>query len=374
VLASHALAAVRLVAALLVAGVLAACGSRSAAVEPASEQTLVRHGDRITVPPNSPLRSRLRIESVQSENVRRSLEAPAQVEADPARLARITPPLAGRIVRLHVRFGDTVRQGQPLLDLDSPDLVAAQSEYLRARSALAQSERTLARQRDLTSHGIGAQREVEQAQTDRDLARSELDRAGLRLRLLGIDAGALGRPLTVRSPIAGRVVEYRVAPGEYHSDPSTVLMTIADLSTVWVTANVQEKDVRRVHVREDASAAFAAYPGERWPGHVLFVGDLLEPETRSIKVRIAFDNPDGRLRPGMFASVTFTETAASEVVVPATALVLLGDANFAFVETEPGVLQRRRIGLGAQVGNLVVVNDGLRAGERVVVENAVLLQ
>jgi cobalt-zinc-cadmium efflux system membrane fusion protein len=152
-------------------------------------------------------------------------------------------------------------------------------------------------------------------------------------------------------------------------------MTIADLSTVWVTANVQEKDIRRVHTAEDASATFAAYPGERWTGQVLFVGDLLDPDTRTIKVRVAFPNEDRRLRPGMFASVTFTETAAPEVVVPSAAIVLLGDASYVFVETAPWTLERRRVQPGAQVRpDATVILDGLRQGERIVTDNAVLLQ
>lgn len=379
--------------------------------EPAAPETAVRRGDRIEIPHSSSLRGRLVVATAEYRNVRRSLEAPAEVEADPARRARITPPLPGRVVELFVRFGDRVTAGQPLYALDSPDLVAAQTDYLRARSAVAQAERTLARQQDLRQGGIGAAREVEQAQTDRDLSRSELERATLRLKLLGIDAGALGRPLTVRSPIAGRVVEYKVAPGEFRNDLSEPLMTIADLSTVWVTANVQEKDIRRVQAGEDATATFAAYPGpgETWVGKVLFVGDLLKPETRTIQVRIAFDNQDRRLRPGMFGSVRFTENAAPELVIPTTAIVLLGDASFVFVETSPWNFQRRRITPGAQIEpsalaaakekgraeaptnggdgsgssagetaargeKLTAITDGLKVGERLVVENAVLLQ
>ena len=136
--------------------------------------------DRVDVPEGSPLRARLRIAAVQTKDVRRTLEAPAEVEAEPARLTRITPPLPGRVVQLYVHFGDTVTAGQPLLALDSPDLVAAQSDYLRARSALAQAERTLARQQDLQKNGVGAQREVEQAQTDRELATAEADTVHLK--------------------------------------------------------------------------------------------------------------------------------------------------------------------------------------------------
>lgn len=340
-------------------------------VEP---ETARRHGDAIEVPAGSPLRSRLEVDPVGIESVRRTLEAPAQAEVDPARMARIAPPLPGRVVQLFVHFGDTVARGQPLLTLDSPDLVAAQTDYLRARSALAQTERTMTRQQDLASHGIGAQREVETATTDRDLARSELERATLRLRLLGVDGAAIGRPLTVRSPIAGRVVEFGVAPGEFRNDPSQSMMTVADLSTVWVTADVQEKDIRRVRTDEESCAVFAAWPGECFRGRVLFVGDLLDPTTRTIKVRVALSNVDRRLRPGMFATLTFTETAAPEVVVPTTAIVLFGDASYVFVESAPWVFARRRVTTGAQLGDRTAIADGLRVGERVVTRNAVLLQ
>lgn len=357
------------------------------------QSALRRSQDRIEVPADSPLRQRLRVAPVEMKEVRRTLDAPAEVEAEPARLARITPPLPGRVVQLYVRFGDTVTAGQPLVALDSPDLVAAQTDYLRGKSALAQAERTLSRSTDLRAQGVGSQREVDQAQTDRELTRSELDRAGLRLKLLGMDASALGRPLTVRSPIAGRVVDFKVAPGEYKSDLSQELMTIADLSTVWVTASVPEKDVRRVQAQEDACARFAAYPDEDFCGKVLALGDLLQPETRTVKVRMALQNPERRLKPGMFATVTFTERAAAELVVPTRAVVLLGDASFVFVELSPFVFQRRRVTPGGPLaGDLTFINrgadaslganrcgatprtEGLCPGERVVVENAVLLQ
>ncbi len=341
---------------------------------PPAPQMLTRQADKLIIPDSSPLRSRLRIEPVVARSVRRSLDAPAEVEADPARLARVTAPLPGRIVQLFVRFGDSVQKGQALFELDSPDLAAAQTDYLRAKSSLLQAERTLLRQQDLRGAGIGATREVEQSQTDRDVARTELERATLRLKLLGIDPGALGRPLAVRAPLSGRIVEYKVAPGEYRQDLADPLMTIADLSQVWVTASVQEKDIRRIQVGEDAVITLAAYPTDSWTGKVLFVGDLLRPETRTIPVRVAMANEGRRLRPGMYGSVRFTENAAPELVVPPASIVLLGDASFVFVEVAPWTFARRRVQVGAQIEGVQLIYDGIQRGERIVVENAVLLQ
>ena len=218
-----------------------ACREADARLPVKRPKTLIRDKDFVEIPNGSPLRGKLVVRTIVARPIRRSLEAPAHVKADPARLARITPPLAGRVERILVRFGDPVKAGEPVLTIDSPDLVAAQTDYLRARSALAQSEKTRARQQGMASHGVGAEREVEQAGTDADLAKRELERSEARLRLYGLSPGTIGRALTVRSPVAGRVVDFHVAAGEYHSDLSDVLMTVADLSTVWVTANILEK-------------------------------------------------------------------------------------------------------------------------------------
>lgn len=352
------------------------CRSSSAepgATPPPAAPAVEQRGAAVYVPEGSPLRGKLVVQAVALQRIQRELSAPATVEADPARTAKIAPPLPGRVVKLHVRFGDSVKQGQPLFNLDAPELVAAQSDYLKARSAAAQADRNVARQTDLLEHGIGARRELEQAQTDRDAAHSELQRATLRLRLLGMDPGAVGGPLTVLSPLTGRVIDLNTAPGQYQNDPAAVLMTVADLSSVWVTASVQEKDIRRVHDGDQATAAFAAYPGEVFHGSVTHVGDLLDPQTRAIKIRVGFDNPQGRLKPGMFATVTFRGESVPEVVVPAPALLVGGERSTVYVEVAPWTFERRAVEPGGPHGDLVVINRGLVAGERAVVRDAVLL-
>jgi cobalt-zinc-cadmium efflux system membrane fusion protein len=184
----------------------------------------------------------------------------------------------------------------------------------------------------------------------------------------------VGRALVVRSPIHGRVIDVAVAPGEFKNDPNAVLMTVADLSNVWVTANVQEKDIAKVKLGEQAKAVLVAYPGEEFAGQVSYVADLLDTETRTIKVRVALPNLEGRLKPGMFATVTFSSKAAPELVVPTRALVLLGNDTVVFAEVSPWTFERRTIEVAEQQGGLAVVSRGLSAGNRVVDKNAVLLQ
>jgi cobalt-zinc-cadmium efflux system membrane fusion protein len=335
--------------------------------------TIEPRDGHLFVPDGSPLRERLTFLQVVAEAYRKELVAPAAVEAEPTRLAKIAPPLTGRIVKLFVNFGDAVKAGQPLFTLDSPDLVAAQSDYLKAKSALAQAERNLLRQKDLRDHGIGAERDLEQAETDRDTAQSELERTSTRLKLLKVGPGAVGGVLTVLSPIAGRVIDLQTAPGQYQNDPAAVLMIVADLTTVWLTANVQEKDIRRVHLGDDASALFEAYPGEAFKGKVLFVGDLLDPDTRTIKVRVAFQNDDFRLKPGMFATVTFQGQLEMDILVPASAVVVNGEQSRVYIEVSPWTFDKRDVEVGEQAGSSILVRKGLTAGEKIVATNAVLL-
>ncbi|CAN5482316.1 efflux RND transporter periplasmic adaptor subunit [soil metagenome] len=353
---------------------LAACKASGAATNDDDAVPFQRVEGDYVVPPGSPLRDRITVGAVETQQIQSLLAAPATVEAEPTHMAKISPPLPGRVVKLFVHFGDAVTAATPLFSLDSPDLVAAQSDYLKAKSESAQSERNLARQKDLVDHGVAAQRELEQAQTARDTAQSELDRAGTRLRLLGLSPGAVGGPMTVTSPIAGRVIDLNTAPGQFQNDPSVPVMIVADLTSVWITASVQEKDIRRVHPNDDASVALAAYPGEPIDGKVLFVGDLLDPETRAIKVRIELPNPDMKLKSGMFATVSFKGKPVPEITVPTTAVLLHGDKSSVFGEKTPWRFERRDVDVAEQLGDKIVVTRGLDAGARVVITNAVLLQ
>jgi membrane fusion protein, heavy metal efflux system len=364
----------RLAAPLVFAAAMAGSCGKPAGAQPPSEPTpaFVASPEGLFVPEASPLRRQLQVATIQPRVVRHELNVPATAEADPAKMAKVSPPMPGRVVKLLVWLGEAVKQGTPLFTLDSPDLVAAQTDFLKARSAQSQADRAYARQKDLCEHGIGAKRDLEQAETERDLAKSELERATTRLRLLGIDPGLVGRPVTVRAPVSGRIIDLNVAPGEYQNDPAAVLMTVADLSSIWITANVPEKDIQRVTVGEDAVIDFAAYPGEHFTGRVAFVGEVLMTETRTVRVRIELANASGRLKPGMFARVTLRDKEAPEIVVPTTALQVRGDRSYLYVEKTPWTFERRAVEPGETLTDGICIARGLSAGERVATLNTIV--
>jgi membrane fusion protein, heavy metal efflux system len=328
------------------------------------------------VPAGSPVLGRLRIEAVSLDTARRELTTPAVVEAVPGLTARIFPPVSGHLVKLSAQLGDRVGKGEILATINSPDYMSAQSDYARAKSTLDLTERNLRRQNELLEAKIAARRDVEQAQNDFDSARSSLLAAEGRLRAYGIDP-ARDRPedpLVLRSPLAGRVIDIAAGIGEFRSDTTAPLMTIADLSTVWLTASVQEKDIRFVTKGQEVRATLAAYPGEEVAGRVLAVGEILDPDTRATKVRIVLPNPDARYRPGMYATVTFAGFPEQRLTVPTSALVQIGNAAFVFQQIAPGQFKAIEVQPGEQRGGRTEIRGGLAPGAAVVATNGVLLQ
>jgi cobalt-zinc-cadmium efflux system membrane fusion protein len=348
--------------------------------EPARElavktAVLVRSGEQVMVPENSPVRGQLTIAPIGVKDVRRNLTLPAVVEADPARLIKVLPPLSGRVMLLKVALGERVTAGQPLIVLESPDLAQAYADYDRAKVQLTLTQQARDRQRGLAKIGGAAEKDLQQAETDYANAVAEFRRSEARLKQIGVDADtkSQARDVTVLAPMAGSIIDLEVAPGEYWNDATQPLMTIADLNTVWVTASVPETDTTLVAKGQPVEVVLPAYPGEVFKGNVLFVSDVVDTDTRRTKVRIAFANPGMRLRPGMFANVTFFAPTQQVAVVPTSALVLKDDLTQVYVETAPWKFEARTVDLGFQQGDEVALKSGVKPGERVVTKGGVLL-
>jgi cobalt-zinc-cadmium efflux system membrane fusion protein len=160
---------------------------------------------------------------------------------------------------------------------------------------------------------------------------------------------------------------------EFKTDTTQPLMTVADLSHVWLSANVQEKDLHFLSVGQDIGATLVAYPEKKLTGRVLYIGDMLDPDTRTTKVRLLLDNPDGRLKPGMFATVLIKDIPKDEITVPIAAVVQVRNDAFVFEQTDSTTYLPRPVQLGQQHGDRVVITAGLTRSAKVVVKNAVLL-
>jgi cobalt-zinc-cadmium efflux system membrane fusion protein len=327
------------------------------------------------VPPNSPLRTRLVLEVPVMKEVSHTLVLPAVVEVDPTRTVKVMTPVSGRVIELKVQLGGRVVQGQELAVIDSGDLAQAYADIEKARSTVTLAKKAMDRQMGLEKIGGGAAKDREQAQNDLAQAGAELERAELRMRAMGIpaDQEEKSRLLSLKAPMTGSVIDLQVAPGTFLNDATAAIMTIANLDTIWVTANVPEKDTSFVSSDQPVKVTFPAYPGRISDGKVLFISDVLEPDTRRTKVRIAFDNPDKSLKPGMFANASFSAPMISRLVVPTSALLMSNDRTSIFVEVEPWTFERRDVETEYEEGSTAVIKTSLKPGERVIVRGGVVL-
>jgi membrane fusion protein, heavy metal efflux system len=288
---------------------------------------------------------------------------------------KVMPPVTGRVLELKVQLGGRVVQGQELAVIDSGDLAQAYSDIEKARSTLTLTKKALDRQLNLERAGGAAIKDREQAQSDYAQAAAELERSESRLRAIGIpaDQKEQSRLLSIKAPVSGSVIDLQVAPGAFVNDPTAAMMTIANLDTIWVTANVPEKDIAFIFPGQTVKVTFRSYPDDVFEGKVLFVSDVVESDTRRNKVRIAFDNPDKILKPNMFADTTFVAPAVSRLMVPTSALLMTNDATSVFVEVSDWTFERRNVEIAYQEGAAVAIKAGIRPGERVVVKGGVRL-
>ncbi|MCS7079286.1 MAG: efflux RND transporter periplasmic adaptor subunit [Chloracidobacterium sp.] len=344
----------------------------------------------------------VRVEPVTLSPVPRDeVIAPGKVELDPNRIARVMLPLPGRITDVRVRVGDAVRAGQPLVTLESPDVAEAvgalrqaEATLVQARAGLAQAEAALAkaeqdaeRAKDLYEHRAIAQKEVLAAdnvvvqsraaveQARAVVAQAEAGREQVRRRLetLGLDAGGREQRITVRAPLTGKVLELAVVPGEYRTDTSVSLMTVADLSRLVVTANVPEANLYLVQVGERVDVELTAFPNRRFTGRVVRIADTIDPQTRTARVIVELTAGAQQLRPDMFARLRLADEPTPLPVVPKSAVVEREGVTGVFVEREPGKFDWRPVRVGVTTGDRVAILEGLTANERVVVGGTMLL-
>ena len=340
---------------------------------PPERPLLLHQGDRIVVPEGSALRAQLSVAPAVSAQRGARIEVPATVEADPARSAPILAPLAGRVRALRVQLGDRVNAGQELVVIDSPDLSQALDDDRRAAAALGLAGRNLERQQGQARIGAASERDLDQARSDHAQAQAEYTRTQARLRAVGADPKRRSALLSIRAPFAGSITTLTIAPGAMVNDTTQPLMTVVNLGSAWVTALVAEKDVAAVAAGQDAQVVLAADPTHPLAGKVLFVSDIIEPDSHRNKVRIAFSNESHRLKPNMFATVTLVAAAQPQVTVPTAALLMNNDRTSVFVATAPWTFERRAVEADLQQGDRVVIRAGLAAGEQVVVRGGILL-
>lgn len=319
----------------------------------------------------------VKVAALAEAQVNESIALTATIQANQDRLAHVAPRIAGRVARANANLGDRVNPGQVLAVLDSLEMGEAHSAYLKARTQANLARATFERAQSLNDQEIISQKDFLAAKAEHETALSELRAAEDKLRLLGVrpessKAGAVSTfPLT--SPFAGTVIEKDAVLGELY-EPSKSMYSVADLSTVWILANVYEKDLARLRVGAPATVAVEAYPDTSFKGTLTYIGGVLDKQTRTLQARIEVRNPEGLLKPEMFATASVeTSRQSTLLAVPGDAVVLIQGQPTVFVR-EGNAFHPRTVQLGDRRADQVEIREGIKSGEQIVVAGTFALK
>jgi cobalt-zinc-cadmium efflux system membrane fusion protein len=330
-------------------------------------------------------RQHLQIDTVAPLSFRRSIDTTGVVDFDNDQATSVLAPFSGPVSRLLATLGERVRKGQQLATVNSPDFAAAVAAYRKAIATAATARHLADLDKDLFEHHGVAQREEEQAQTDADNAESDRSAALQALIALNVDPQTIkdiqeNRPVeggegTIRSPITGVVVEKLITPGQLLEAGTTPCFTVADLSRVWVEAQIFGSDVASVRVGDSAEVESDG-AAEHLSGTVTNVAALVDPDTRSVIARIAVPNTAGILKKQMYVRVLIrSQRESTGLLIPVSA-VLRDDENlpFVYIEQPDGSFARRHVTLGYRDGNRFEIVTGIRTGEKIVVDGSIFVQ
>ncbi|MGR6035100.1 MAG: efflux RND transporter periplasmic adaptor subunit [Candidatus Nitrosoglobus sp.] len=334
--------------------------------------------DLNTIEISDVLAQQIKVSPVGYGRVLNTLRLPGRVQLDEQRLARIGASVTGRITALHAMLGQEVQRGDLLAELNSTGLGTAQAAYLKASSQVNLRKLAVSRARRLLAGDVIGSAELQEREAALIEAQVEMRTAADQLLVLGMNEEDIeqltrNRQINSRLPIiatlSGIVIERRINLGQV-VQPSDNLYTIADLSHVWLVAEIPEKRAHLIQEGEEAEAEISALPGPPVKGKLIYVADVVDPNTRTVTVRMEIPNPQRHIRPNMLAAIVIHNKSAPELVVPAQAIVRQDSQDFIFVQTSDKRFTLRPVELSSSGGTLRGIVSGLTAGEPIVVEGA----
>lgn len=356
---------------LLIAVLLSACqGKQEAPTKVAEDPTIV------TATPE--LLKRLTVAAVGEGEMAETLRVPARIAVDEQRVARIGAAVTGRLTDIRAELGQRVRRGDVLATLHSTELSASQLTYLKALSQEGLQQRAVSRAKLLFESDVISAAELQKRESELLQAQAERHASQDQLKVLGMtegDINTLGATRSVHSlssvtsTVDGVVIERKVTQGEV-VQPADALFTVADLSHVWLVAEIPEQQAGLIHTGDISEAEISALEDQRINGKLIFVSDTVKPDTRTVTARMDVENPKHTLKPGMLASMLIHGAPHQRVMVPVVAVVRDNNRDYVFVQLDAQRFQLREVKLGQESAGVAPVLEGLLEGEKIVTEGA----
>ncbi|MGH9711988.1 MAG: efflux RND transporter periplasmic adaptor subunit [Candidatus Acidiferrales bacterium] len=325
--------------------------------------------------------SHVQIVTITPVKLTRTLRLSGNVTYNAFRTTPVITNVGGPVSRILVVPGERVQKGQPLLEIASPDYSQMRAAYLKARSAFHVTDKNYARAEDLYAHHAIAERDLLQAEADRNQAQADLDATEQALKILGItkpddlEKAPSSPQIPLLSPIGGEVVERDVSPGQLLQAGTTQAFVISDMSSVWILANVYQNDLAYVKAGDSVDVQTDSYP-DTFHGKISFLSPALDPNTRTLQARLVVDNPGGKLKNNMYCVATVTAGVIPNAIAVPDAAVLRDDQNqpFVYVVTGSNQFGRRGVEIGQSQGGRTQILKGLSAGEKVAGNGSLFLQ
>lgn len=361
-------------AAVLIGSVLVLSACKKATVQQVNSNPY----DAMRVLAPESLQEQIKVSDVISQEMSDTLRAAGQIDFNEQALTRIGASVTGRVTQIQASLGQVVNKGDTLALINSSELSGSQLAYLKARSERELHRRNLGRAQTLFDADVISSAELQRRENEYEIASAETRAAQDQLRVLGVSAqsierlantGAIDSVASVVATIKGVVVERKIAAGQV-VQPSDVLFAVADLSRVWALAQVPEQQVGQVKVGQSVTIEVPALGNEKLQGKLIYVGQTVNPETRTVLVRTELDNKGGRLKPSMLASMLIESAPVKRLVVPITAVVRQDDADYVFVQEPENYFRLTPVKLAAEQNGQRVVLEGLKPGTRIVSDGA----
>ncbi|MCC3216075.1 efflux RND transporter periplasmic adaptor subunit [Chryseobacterium sp. X308] len=353
--------------------ILFAVSCKDNAPQQNKEPEIITKGNQIIIPESHPVFKKIKTQMVAEQEHSDGVISAGTIQAIPNHYAEIASPFSGRITKSFIQLGQNVSAGNPLFEILSSDYFSVQKDYTDALNDVQLAEKNYRRQQDLVKHGVGIQKELDEAETDFKNKKTSLSNASSALKVYNSKSGGIGSPLVVRAPINGEIISNKIVNGQYLKGDADPVVIIAELSKVWISGDVKEKDIRFVNIGDQVSVKVSAYPDRNITGKVYHINEMVDEDTRSIKVLIECDNPDRKLKPGMYATVNFSTTPEKTVMIPVTALMQEDSLQYVWIKTGKNQFTRRSVATGETDEKTVRIISGLKPGETIMTEGGIYM-
>ncbi|MBP5211124.1 MAG: efflux RND transporter periplasmic adaptor subunit [Bacteroidales bacterium] len=341
----------------------------------AEAEEITVSGDTLIIPVNSTVYSRITTQKVERQNYVRTIATTGVVAANPTTYAEVASPFSGRVVNSRVRVGQSVGVGTPLFEVSSSGYSEEVKNYLQSKIGLEVEKKAYDRAKDLYENNITSERELDEARSAYVGALEDFNHAEATLKAYQANLTQIevGQPLIVRSPIAGKVISSNVVLGEYLKEEDEAQVIVADLSKVWVKANVTEKDIPYLNDIERVEIRLVSQPDTVYYGTINYVGGILDEETRMVQSIIECNNAGDNMLPNMYANVTLRAKGKDLLIVPKSA-VLQGE-GYRYVLKKIGENKYRKATVDVQSvdENSLIVLRGLEEGDEVITDGTFYL-